>query len=359
MLLTSADTGIRMESMKLFKCILLFVVGAVLAGVLIIFVLLIAMPDVRRQAFSSVVPAYNLYQTMYLRRFVRERDFSAAAERLNQHIDLSLQMSSSRSPMVPGLVKAFEFVVEQARFENEFEILKRPLERLVKIEPELFLGRIWLARAMWYDNPEASMHHLKTAASLVSADERSYRQGIEAALKLGKLALAQAYCKEYQTAQFGGPKPRGYNHLYRGLGLRRMGLVSKTKDGQEIVVTNSGLELNQRRSYSFSLPNPESIDRVELHLGTLPGLEITLHEILLVSPDGPVSYQPTEVLVTTRSAYISSHGEQEFRIITTNDDDEVLRFRFPRMHEDIGRVSINLTFRRLKLASGDICKVVQ
>jgi hypothetical protein len=339
------------------KRFFIFASGVIVAGVLVLFTVLIVSADLRRQAFTYVVPAFNLYQIMSLRRVVRERDFATSAEMLDRHIDLSMGLSGGRSQMVLGLVEAFDLVVERARFESDFEALRKPLERLVTIEPDLYLGRIWLARALWRDDPEKALGHLKVAIPLVSADERAYRQGVEAALKLGKPSLAQAYCAQYQTAQFGGPKPRNYHHLYRGLGLRRLGLIAKMTDGRDVVVTNSGLELNKRRNYNFSLPVPRTLTMAELILGTLPGLEIELHGITVMNSTGDIRFQPSQLQLTTRAAYVASHEKSMLKIVTTNANDEVLRFRFPGPQNNIANVSFDLTIRRLPIASGDICQL--
>ena len=344
--------------MNTLRKILVVLGGAVVVAVFTVFVGLVIKPDIRRQIYTYAVPAFNLYQTMSLRRYVRERDFETAAKRLNRHIDLSLQLSRDRSKMVLGLVEAFRLVVEQARFEADFKSLKLPIERLVTIEPELFLGRIWLARALWYDNPNQAIQHLNAAIALVSADERSYRHGIETALKLGQTSLARSYCDAYYSAQFGGPKPRNYHHLFRGLGFRRMGLVTYTADGKEVVVTNSGLELNQRRSYGFSLPNIQSMEFIDLHLGTLPGLDIKLHEVSLRTSTGIVRFNPLDFIVTTRAAYVINSNENAVRIITTDADDELIRIRFPFNQSDVEHITVEITFRRLMLSSGDVCEVI-
>ena len=329
----------------------------IISGIFVVFVTLVVSPDLRRQAYTYVIPAFNLYQVMSLRRHIRERDFITSANLLNRHLDLSMKLSSGRSAMVLGLVQAFDLVVEQARFEADFKALKKPLERLVKIEPDLFLGRIWLARALWYENPEASLEQLNIAISLVSSDERSYRQGIEAALEMGQKSLAQEYCNKYKLSQFGGSKPRSYNHLYRGIGLRRLGLLTKMKDGQEALVTNSGLELNQRRTYGFSIPNPNTIELVELHLGTLPGLDILFHGLSLTTPNGILRYDASDIVVSTRSAYVADdeYSNLGVHIITTEANDEVLRLRLPGKTDHVGHVAVDLTFRRLDLATKEIC----
>lgn len=342
--------------MKILRNILAVMGGIIVAGLLATFVVLAVTPDIRRQAYTYTVPVFNLYQTMYLRRYVRERDFVAAANRLNNHIDLSMQLSRSRSKMLLGLVQAFDLVVEQARFEADYKALQKPLERLVKMEPDLFLGRIWLARALWYKNPKEAIKHLDAATSLVSADERSYRQGIDTALKLKQPSIARRYCVAYQTAQFGGPKPRSYHHIFRGLGLRRLGLLTKAEDGSEVFVTNSGVELNERRSYSFSLPHTQSMNMVELHLGTLPGLEVVIHDITLATSSGLVQFQPPDIRVTSRAAYVADGEDNDIRLITTDANDEYLRFWLPEQQLSVERVSIDMTFRRLKLASDEVCQ---
>lgn len=342
--------------MKTIKNLLTVVGSLVVVGLFATFVLLAVTPDIRRQAFTYAVPAFNLYQTMYLRRYVRDRDFVTAANRLNNHIDLSKKLNPNRSKMLLGLVEAFDLVVEQARFEAEYIALQKPLERLVAMEPDLFLGRIWLARALWYNSPKEAIEHLNVAIKLVSADEKSYRQGIATALKLKQPSIARKYCEAYQTAQFGGPKPRGYHHIFRGLGLRRLGLLTKGEDGEDVFQTNSGLQLNERRSYSFSLPHVKSLNMVELHSGTLPGLEVVVHHITLSTSFGLKQIQPKDLRVTSRAAYVLDGTGHDIRLITTDDNDEYFRFWLPEQQLDVERVTIDMTIRRLKLASAEVCR---
>jgi hypothetical protein len=343
--------------MKIIKFFLIGIGGVVVVGLFFTFIVLAVTPDIRRQAFTYAVPAFNLYQTMYLRRYVRERDFVTAANRLNDHIDLSKKLSPSRSKMLLGLVEAFDLVVEQARFKTEHIALQKPLERLVAMEPDLFLGRIWLARALWYNSPKKAIEHLNIAIELVSADEKSYRQGIDTALKLKQLSIARKYCEAYQIAQFGGPKPRSYHHIFRGLGLRRLGLLTKGEDGEEVFLTNSGLQLNERRSYSFSLPHVQSLNMVELHSSTLPGLEVVVHHIMLSTSFGLKQIKPQDLRVTSRAAYVLDSKGHDIRLLTTDDNDEYFRFWLPEQHLDVEGVTIDMTIRRLKLASAGVCDV--
>ncbi|MDC3286255.1 hypothetical protein OAV67_01190 [Alphaproteobacteria bacterium] len=343
--------------MKIVKNILTGIGCLIVVSLLATFVVLAVTPDIRRQAFTYAVPVFNLYQTMYVRRYVRERDFVAAANRLNEHIDLSKQLSPDRSKMLLGLVEAFDLVVGQARFETEFMALQKPLERLVAMEPDLFLGRIWLARALWYNSPKEAIKHLNIAIHLVSADEKSYRQGIDTALKLKQPSIARKYCEAYQTAQFGGSKPQGYHHIFRGLGLRQLGLLIKGENGEEVFLTNSGLQLNERRSYSFSLPHVKSLNMIELHSGTLPGLEVVVHDITLSKSFGLMQIQPQDLHVTSRAAYVLDGKGHDIRLITTHDNDEYFRFWLPEKQLDVERVTIDMTIRRLKLASDEVCRM--
>ncbi len=319
------------------------------------FAALVFMPDFRRQAFTAVVPAFNVYQVMSLRRFVRERDFVSAAARLDRHIDLARQLSRGRSQMVPGLVEAFELVVRQARADSEFELLKPVLERLVEVEPDLYLGRIWMARTLWRVDPAAALVHLEKAIKLVSADERAYREGLEASLQLGDMGLAGKYCNLYRAAQFGGPLPRSYYNIFRGTGLRRLLLYAKTRSDKEIFVANSGLDLDRRRTYVFELPEPIQLDMLRLQLGTLPGLRIRFHEVLIVGPKQRTRLGPSDVVVTSRTGYVQRTSEDSLDILSVGSDDEELLFRFGGDAPIANRVAFDITFSRLGLSNIPAC----
>lgn len=334
----------------------LVIAAAVAIVFALILVVVAVMPEKRRQAFLSVVPGYNLYQVMSLRAIMRGRDFAAAAQRLDGYLDRARQVSRSRSTLLPGLVESFELVVEQARTRDEFDILLPVLERLAEMDPALHLGHLWLSRALRWRDAKKALVHANTAIALIPADDRAYREGIEAALALGSPSLVAKYCAGYSVAQFGGPLPRDHAGLFRAAGLRKMALEVRGPKGEAELVTNLGIELDERRGYHFQIPHPAPTDALVLHLGLLPGIEITIHGVRLSVDGATLSFEPAAMIVTTRTGYVRPGAGGSVTVLSIGQGDETLRLRsaegsFPAA----GRVELDLTFRRLPIASHPAC----
>jgi hypothetical protein len=315
--------------------------------------------DLRRAAFTRVIPAFDLYQMMSVRRHVREREFEVAAGIIQRHISLSRRLSRSRSRMVLGLVEVTGLVAERARLQSEHDALLPVLEQLVELEPDLYMGRVWLARALWRRDPAAALVHVNRAIALVDADERAYRVGIEAATKSGDDALVESLCTRYASAQFGGPTPRSYQHMFVATGLRKMALEAVSPEGRSVIATNHGVTLGEQRSYDFVLPESSSAKEFALHLGFLPGVRMKLHA-LEVSYRGavPVRYEPNSLLVTARTAYITAPPGEALVILSTGVDDELIRIRFGENAEQrqMDAVRVEAEFTRLPLASLPGCR---
>lgn len=344
--------------MKMKKWLGTFVIAAavlLLVGV----VTLAVLPGMRWWVLEAVAPGYNIYQAMSLRSAMRVRDFPAAARRLDDYMGRAQQLSRSRSRMLPGLVEATELVVEQARTQEELDILVPILKRLAVMDPELHLGQLWLARALRRREPSKALAHADAAITLIPADERAYREGIEAALVLGSSSLVVKYCKAYQGAQFGGPLPRGYANLFRAVGLRKMAIEAMGPSGKPVLVTNLGIQLNERRSYHFQMPKPAPTQALILHLGILPGLKVQLHQLRLVVEGGTRNFDPADLIVSARTGYIDASDNKSVTVISLGQADETIQLRrlsgiFPAAE----RVELELTFGRLPLTNHPACRSI-
>lgn len=322
-------------------------------------VALAVLPSARWWVLEAVAPGYNVYQVMSLRAAMRIRDFTAAARRLDDYIDRAQQLSRSRNRMLPGLVEATELVVEQARTQEEQDVLIPVLKRLAMMDPELHLSQLWLARALRRREPNKAIAHADAAIALIPADERAYREGIEAALVLGSSSLVAKYCEAYQGAQFGGPLPRGQANLFRAVGLRKMAIEAVGPSGQPVLVTNLGIQLNERRTYQFQMPKPTAAQALVLHLGVLPGLKVQLHRLRLVIDGATKKFDPADLIISTRTGYIDTMNSKSITVISLGQADETINLRllaggFPAVE----RVELDLTFSRLPITTHSACRSV-
>ena len=269
--------------MSSIRKIILIGIGCVTGFCVIAFICFFAvatMPDVRRQVFSYVVPSYHLYQTIRLRSDVRHRRFKEAGRKLEAQIDFAKRLSRSSSSMAIGMTESFELVFERARFEEEFEAIEPALKKLVEIEPDLYLAHIWLAKSLSFHDPKTALKHTEEALRIVPSDEKAYRLAIDLSIEMDAPALAQKYCQRYLSAHLGGPKPRSYYHLFRGTGLRRIGLEAKNLNGESNLLLNYGLQLDERLPYEFNLTHKQDFNKISIHLGTVPGISVELYDLI-------------------------------------------------------------------------------
>lgn len=331
-------------------------VTAVSLVVLVGFLALTTMPELRRQVFSYVVPAYNLYQTIRLRSDVRHRRFIEAGRKLENQLDLAEKLSRSSSSMVIGMTESFELVFERARFEQEFKAMEPALKKLVEMEPTLYLGHIWLAKSLSFHDQKAALKHAEKALSIVPTDEKAYRLAIDLSVDLGAPALAKKFCQQYFLAQLGGPKPRGYYQLFRGTGLRKIGLETKNLEGVSNLILNYGLQLSALTAYEFNLTHPQKFHKLNFHLGTLPGVSIELHGLIFSGVWGEKNFSASNLHISSKAGYVLPNKHQHIEIITNSVDDDVIEIRVPQHIEQVTKVTLIAKFSRLPLTSLQACE---
>ena len=196
---------------------------------------------------------------------------------LERELRLVNWFSSPRNRLLPGLIKNAEYVVERARFQEEFPLLLPFLRKFVDSHPQLYTARLWLARALAHVDPSAAYEQLDEAVRLSSADDRPFRIAINLALKNHLPEKLKEWCGRYQNSQFGGLLPLDYNPMFQaGIGLRILVLEVVDESGERQFTGNKGLQLGENITYDFPLKKNASIKDLNLHLGIVPGISVTL-----------------------------------------------------------------------------------
>ena len=140
--------------------------------------------EFRSKILKSIIPIYNIYQTLAIRAELRNRDFEAINSRLVSHINLSKQFSKTRTTFLNGIYDNFEAAFNQAIFAEEFHVLIKSVEELLTIDPEMYMAHIWFAQANIANDKsmtsiDKSLEHINKAIELSSAREEAYRVGRE------------------------------------------------------------------------------------------------------------------------------------------------------------------------------------
>jgi hypothetical protein len=325
---------------------------AYLAPLLIIMVVVLAIPNIRHGLFRSIVELPQFATYLIIRKAVISRDLNQAVLGLNRQLDAAQYFKTGSNTMMPGVIANTKYVIERARLKNQYKVLLPYLKKLVAADPETYVSRIWLARALAESQPKLAFPHLETAVGLIPSDSRAYRIAVDANIALRQMDKAKNWCKRYQAAQLGGPRPHDYNTLFLGSGLRKLALEVQDKSQTPIVVGNTGLRLGVERAYEFSLPSETTTKVLRLHLGILPGTSVKFGGISLFGSAGKTDYSGDKLTVVPLQGFFTTSGT----LVSNAIDGEMVKI-YLRSGENLkfDRISLYLNFSRLAASNIKDC----
>ena len=289
---------------------------------------------------------------MMRRGMFANRNFTEATIWLNRQLDLVNWYSSGRNPMLPGLIYNTDYLMRRALFREEYNAVRPFLERMVGFYPELFLARLWLGHALKHVDPIEAIEQLKQAVRLSSADERPYRVAIAIALKKKNTQLLNKWCALYQKSQLGGPQDKHNHSMFNGVGIRKLALEVVDRSGEKELIATTGLKLEEKRSYDFSLKKSTLIDGLRLHFGVVAGVGIAVNRIKLYRNGRMVADYENNLILTSRNGFHLSDGS----IISTAETGETIIIHLPEVgFGEIDKVVVDIFIKRQGLATPYPC----
>ena len=178
--------------------------------------------DLRRATLHKVIPTYNLYQIVSLQGSLKAKNFAKASDRLIKYIEMSKKIANGKSRMFLGVYDAVNLVASKATTQSEYNDLENVFIELVKLDPNLYKARIWLAKSIVDTNYEKALFHLDKAIELIPAQEDAYREILRISQNRNDKEIAKKYCNKYKEAQLGGSEPRYYTNYFGGTNLRKL-----------------------------------------------------------------------------------------------------------------------------------------
>ena len=333
--------------MKTLKIIFLSVIS--LFSV-ILFILAVN-ADLRRDVLERVILVYTIHQEAVVRTLVKEKRYNDVSNRILQYINLSRKVSSGRSQFFPKIVGATEFAAERAINNKELLALRPVFTELLKIDPNLYHIRIWLAKSIKDLDYQASISNIEEAIKLSEVDEAAYRAGIEIA-KNNNQKLAQKYCSRYMNAQLGGQYPKSFYFGYAGEGLREF---SVRFNNEELFYSHTGIKLGKTRDYEFIIKKPFDFNELTMFSNIVSGTKITINQISLFTENDVKTINASNFMTTTRSAYdvsgTSNNSDDKLILISMGDNTEVINMYLDTPIVDVKKIIIKMMFSRLPLAS--------
>ena len=233
--------------------------------------------DLRRYVFLRIAPAYNMYQIKTIRRhIIGNRDFKSAAEQLMSYINLSKKLSLRKNQMLLGIYDTVSLVAGRATDQGDFDALENVFSELIKMDPDLYMGRVWYARSISDTNYDKALLHLKRAIDISPVQEDAYREAIRITVNNNKIQEAKKYCTSYLNSQLGGSLPRDYSNYFGGSGIRHMATELLPLGDKKILFPFSGLQLNQKIEHEIVPLSPTDIKGFNLYFSFLPGIKLDI-----------------------------------------------------------------------------------
>jgi hypothetical protein len=338
---------------KRFFGTLLTILMTLTLPIVLAVILLLTVPKLRHGVFLFSLELPGYITNFMLEQYVPIRRFDKALPWLERELRLVNWFAPPRNRLLPRLIENTEYVVERARFPEEFAVLRPFLEKLVDSHPNLYPARLWLARALANVDSSATFEQLESAAKLSSADDRPFRIAINMALKNRLPEKLEEWCSRYKNSQFGGLDPLNTGVLYYGIGLRELAIEVISDSGERLFAGSMGLQLNEMASYDFSLGKGVSIKGLHLHLGIVPGISVTLEKLQMYKGGkrGMV-FLGRDLVLSSWSGFHLEDG----RLLTVSKDGETVFIRAPEGgFGEADRIELTLSFERLGVASPPLC----
>lgn len=327
--------------------------SSILISSLILFVLTIN-SDLRRDVFERAIHVYQLHEESVIRTLVQQQRYAEISNRIIQNINLSKKISKGRTVFLEEILHQAEFAAERARH-GELIALKPVFIRLLEIDPNLYRVRIWLAEAIGDSDYQEAISNIDKAIELSEVDEQAYRVAIEIAENNRDQQLAQFYCNKYVKANLGGQSPKLFYVGYPGAGLREFSVQFDENERQVYSIT--GLKLGEYRNYEFIPKKTFDFEELKLFLNVVPGTEIKIDSMSFFTENSQRIIEAQNFITTTKSAYdISNNLNSDLVLVSMGSNTEVINMRLDKIIEGIKKITINMMFSRLQIASKSVCQ---
>jgi|APSaa5957512535_1039671.scaffolds.fasta_scaffold64371_2 hypothetical protein len=345
-------SSISAEKKKGFAGTILTVLITLMLPIVLIVLLFLTVPKARHGVFLFALELPGYVTNFMLEQYVPIRRFDKAVPWLERELRLVNWFAPPRNRLLPGLIHNTGYAMERARFPQELALLRPYLVKLVDSHPNLYPARIWLARALADEDPSAMFEQLESATKLSSADPLPFRIAINLSVKNHLPEKLNEWCERYKKSQFGGLYPLKDGAFYYGIGLRELALEAIDTSGERWVAGSMGLQLGKNITYDFPFEKSISIKELNLHLGIVRGISVTLKQIQTYRNGQRRIIFEKGLVLTSWSGF---HLENQ-RFLTVSNHGEIIFIHPPEGgFGEADRIELILSFERLGIANPPLC----
>ncbi len=266
-----------------------------------------------------------MYEFYSIRQDVIQNNIKKAAKKINNYIDFSQKISKGKNAMWQGIYDVTYLVSSKVKKQNDFNQLEEVYLKLINIDPNIYMVRVWLARALSDNDYKKSMEHLHEAIKLSPVNEEAYREMIRIYSKVNNdEKMIYNYCTKYSSVQLGGNLPRDYTNFFGGNNLSKFSFSLNQFENNSIFYSKSITKLDSYEEYEISLINPLDVQNINIHISFLPGVKMSVKNVLLRSKDKLVKLSSKDINFFSESSYLIRDSADEFMIIKSGIGDDII-----------------------------------
>jgi hypothetical protein len=299
---------------------------------------------------AAELPAFATY--FMVRKSVMASQYSRVNTLLGRQLDLVLWLGPRENVFLPGLIENAKYAFNSAYTRDEIANLAPFAERLVEAEPDLYPARVWAALAISLTNSELALKHLERAVKLSGTEPAPYRIAIEIAHRNQNHLELQKWCSRYATTQSGGGRPRNFNNLFEGTGIKRMALEAINADGESQIADHHGISLNNIRDYSFEFSNPLAPAELRLHTNAVIGTAVKISAIKVLRSGVSHVIPISEIVQFSREG---AHLEDGWVLSTGKYGQTLKLVPASKPMPQFDTVVMTMKFKRLNLSTPNLC----
>lgn len=307
--------------------------------------------DIRRNLMYKTIGIVNLYNYIIIRGDIKNRDFVSASDKILRYINLSQKISKGKNRMLQGIYEITELTSSKTYTQKEFNQMEKVYVEIDKITQDIYMNHVWLARSLKDNNIEKSIFHLNKAFNLMKSDESAYRELISIYFSnSADKNLINIYCSNYFKEYEGSLKSRDYINIFND--NQKFSII--VNDNFEKAYTKNLKNLEDFNNYEFFFEDVKNINRFSIVHNFFSGSKLSIRNIILENNlSNEIEFD--NLNYNSNSNYILSSKNNELVFLSTNNQDQILNFHLNKKYENISKISLVLSLKKLGLANNSIC----
>ena len=319
------------------------------------FVFLAVNFDSRRSIFTKLLVVHDFYRIKTITSNLQNRNFPAAAKKLNNYIKFSKRISYDKNYMMSGIYEATKLAASRATTQEDYNYLENIFKKLIDIDNRVYKPHVWYARALSDNDIGKSLDHLKIAIEISPSESDAYREILRISQNTKDPKLASKYCEVYYSSLLGGNLPIHFDTLFGSFNNNKFAikLVNKSDKFTENYLPAS-TSLNKNQLYEFLPTEVIDSDGFNLYFSPLVGLKINLKKIYYHSDNKIFELNTGDITITSKSSFIEDSNDtvSVFLIPKIN---ETIRIRHKNF-QSIKKIDILMDIKKMGIANNNLCQ---